>query len=287
MNIINAVAMHVTAMLKFGGYPTKSEYTSLVVEGGHIYDYIQIKNTELTTAEMLSYQKYVDPLWDGNTLALATFRNNFSAGNVDNIVNPLTNWIVQRKKSTESVYTTLAVVGADAVSFMDLTVESGYTYEYQIIAINETELSDPLFNTLNSSFFNHLLIDPTTGMAVVFDANLEFDGYTEEVAYETYDGYNRYPAHSIGKRRYKIGSAKALVHENMCVDNELVQTIDYLKTLDDFINNGNNKIMKDRKGNVLLVKTLDGMTQNPLNVGLSQQPYEISFNFVEVGEVDG
>lgn len=287
MSIINGFAMGVSALLKFMGYPSPSAYNNIKVYGSNTIDYIHIKNVEMTEAEMLATPYYIDPTWDGNTIFLALFQMNLNGGNITGLVNPITEWEVQRKKSTETAYKTIALLPSTSTSFLDLTTESGVVYNYQIFATNDTEISEPLSNNLNSEFYSHVLIDAVTNVAVVFDLNLEFDGYGQETAMQRYDGYDKYSTYSFGERRFKTGSARAIVSDNLTIDYELVQTIDYLKTVDEFLNNGNDKIMKDRKGNAIRVKTINGMTQTPLNISISQQPYVISFDFEECGEIDG
>lgn len=287
MNIINGIAMGVSALLGYMGFPVSSAYTNIKVYGQNIVDYVHIKNVEMTEAEMLATPLYIDPTWDGNTIFLALFQNNLNGGNITGLVNPILNWEVQRKKESETVYKTIAILPSTATGYIDLTVEPNVVYNYQIFATNDTEVSEPLANNLDSKFYNHIIIDTETGTAIVFDNNLEFSGYTQEVSYETYVGYNKFPAFSFGNRRYRTANASAYVGECIEVDNEFIQTVDYLNTIDNLINKTSDKIMKDRKGFVLRGKTVGGITETPMNVAIPDQPYIVSFNFVESGEVDG
>jgi len=286
LNIIGSILLGSTVLTYPNIPPSVAVYNNLKVYGGGIVDHIHVKSTPIILAEMQTLPLYTPPVWDGETVFLANFQNSLTGGTSTTLSNPLESWTINRRKTTESAFTQLASLPATAKDYFDITAEPNCTYIYQVLGVNATEISEPLENTLVSSFFNTLLIDPSTGLTFIFDINLDFSGYENETAHERYDGYNKFSTHTFGKRNFRTGDVKAIISEDMLVDG-IVQTTQYLKTFQDFVNNGNEKILKDRKGNVLKVVTTGGVQQEPLNVGIAQQPYSVSFHFEEVGEVNG
>lgn len=286
MPIINGLAL---GAVVFGGVnspPSSNTYTQIKVYGQAIIDHIKIQNIEKTVSDIQALQNYTIPIWDGNTIFLAKFENTLNAGNITNLTNPILNWVVKRRKSTETTFTTLATLPVGTKEYVDATTEPNVEYVYNIIATNDTEASEPLENTLSSYFYNSIIMDVDGTVAYVFDLNLDFDGYENVVAQQIYEGFNKYPAYSFGKRDYKTGTVTAILSSEYS-SSGITQTVDYIKSFNTFINNGNLKIFKDRKGNVLKVVTTGGVKQKPVNIGITEQPYEITFNFTEVGEVNG
>lgn len=286
MPVINGVALGISMLNAYAGYPVPSAYTSIKVYGGNIIDHVHIKNIELTTTDINNLQLYVSPTWDGNTILLANFANTLNAGNITGLVNPITTWILQRRKTTETTFTTLATLPSTATQYIDATAEPNVEYVYQVLATNATEISEPLVNTLNSSFFNCVLSSLDGTEAYIFDLNLDFSGLEENTSYQIYEGYDTYPSFSFGDRKYVTGDVSAILASDYSADG-ITQTVDYIKSFSTFINNKQEKIFKDRKGNVIKVVTTGGIKQSPLNIGIGQQPYIVSFNFTESGVVNG
>lgn len=283
MPVMNGMVLGVVVLAQAISSPVPVMYNSIKVFGQSIVDYIQIQNVEKLESDIPNLKLYDTPIWDGNTIMLANFENTLNAGNVTSLTNPILNWVVQRRKTTDTSFTTLATLDVSQKSYVDTTLEPNVEYIYQIIATNDTEQSEPLVNMLDSVFYNSVLSDLEGTIAYVFDFNLDFDGFENEVAYQRYDGFSKNSAYSFGKRDFRFGSATAILSSSF---SDVTQTIDFIKTFTQFINNGQPKIFKDRKGNVLKVVTTGGVKQKPLSIAIGEQPYEISFNFEEVGEVN-
>lgn len=309
--------MGISALLGYVGYPVSTSYTNIKVYGQNIVQYVHVKNVESTTDDIQNMQLYVTPSWGVNTLLLAKFENNLDGGNISGLTSPLLNWNIFRRKTNETSFTFLKSLPATATSYIDATAEPNVGYVYQAIASNDTELSTPIQNGLLSSFYNCVIASLDGSKAYIFDYNLEFDGYENETAYQRYDGYDKYSSYSFGKRDFKTGNVTAILADiysngvytggfnydsgflyNNGLDYadefianlqsyQISQFPDYIKEFNDFINNGEYKIFKDRKGNVLKVVTTQGVKQSPLNIAIGQQPYMISFHFEESGEVNG
>lgn len=266
--------------------PTPSAYTGLKVFGECIIDNIRVSNYTMTDAEIGLIDFNITPPWvAGKTIFLATFDySNLVGGNVIGLLSPILNWVVQRKKTTDITFTTLATLPVGSISYVDSTAEPNTSYTYQLLATNETEISEPLVNTIDSDFYNSIIMDVDGTDVYIFDANLDFSGFSNEVATQRYDGYNKYSAYAFGNRDFKTGDVSAIIHSG--ITGSITQTIDYVKAFNEFINNGKQKIFKDRKGNVLKVVTTGGVKQVPVDLAIGEQPYMVSFHFEEVAEVN-
>lgn len=287
MPIINGTTLGVSYFDGFSGYPSPRAYTGLKIFGGAIYfDHVHVKNRSTTLAELEAMKVYDVPPWTIDTILLANFRNTPNCGNVTGLASPVENWVVQRRDANSDKFITLDVLTSEKTSFIDTKVESDKSYVYQVLAINATEVSEPLVNTLESSFFNCVLMNLDGSVYYLFDMALDFSGYASEIATQRFDGYNQYSSYYFGERNFKTGDVTALM-SNTCTDNGIDQSIDFIKGFDSFINNKEPKIFKDRKGNAIKVVTNGGVKQAPLDIKIGQQPYLISFHFEEVGDLNG
>jgi len=261
------------------------ELNRFTIKGGDSYiDNVQLFSEPQSDEYIDSAQLGETLLWTPNTLALMTFDGNLSAGNITNITSPITNWQIYRRKNTESTLTLLDTIPVTQTTYVDITAQPNTSYLYTILAVNDTEISTPIEGSITTDFYGMFLINPNTLTAYLFDSNLEFGGMTVESSHERYDGYNEFSAHSFGNRNFRVGAVSAIVRENFCDNtNTITQTAEFVKLIQDEINNGEEKILKTRKGEVMKVITTNPST-SPLNVNITQQPYSISFEFQEVGE---
>ena len=91
-------------------FVTTSTYTGLKVFGDCIIDNIHMVNYTMTEDEINAIDSNQTPTWiGGKTIFLATFDSeNLDGGNVKGLVSPITEWVVLRKKVSDSKYTELA-----------------------------------------------------------------------------------------------------------------------------------------------------------------------------------
>lgn len=269
-------------------FPTPSTYSRVTIHGSSIADKVWVRNFELTEAQMMEGDPTETPIWDGTTLLLANFNNNIGGGSVESITDPITEFDVNRRQVDETTFTRLATVDETVSSYIDVTAEPNTTYIYEILAKNATEISEPILaDPFESNFYNWVLIDEETGTAYIFNLNLQSNAFNNEINYERYDGYDKFSPFTFGDRDFVTGSITAVVQTNSSIcDVQIDQPVSFLNELRAFINNKKEKILKSRKGHVLRVVTTD-YSSNPLNDGIGEQPYYVSFNFTEVGEVHG
>lgn len=272
----------------FLGYTsTVSVFNQIVLVGGDTYfDNITLLNYEMTDEEIANDTIGNIPTWTPQTLLLATFDGyDFSAGNIVGITDSILYYDFFRSEVGDTQLTKLATVDVSQGYYIDYTAKPNKDYIYTIIAKNDTELSNSIEAEITTDFYGDYLIRISDLKTYKFDLNLSHSAFTSEVAVKRYDGFNKYSAHSFGERDFITGSVSAIIQEG-CTDIDFTQTEEFIKEFREFINDGSEKIFKTRKGEVYKVKTMN-FASNVLNINIASQPYIISFNFEESGEVDG
>jgi len=89
---------------------------------------------------------------------------------------------------------------------------------------------------------------------------------------------------NIGIPKYKSGSPTALIGSLSSDGITYIDTIELRENLIDFLNNGEQKILKSPKGDVFLVNTY---TNNySIDNKTNEQEQTISFNWVQIGTTD-
>jgi hypothetical protein len=98
----------------------------------------------------------------------------------------------------------------------------------------------------------------------------------------TYEGFTQYPAKSQGALKYGNSTFIGLLGD-VVSSTYVNDTAEMQQLLQDFITNGNIKIMKDRKGNIRRVFT-ESLTLN-IDEKPNELPTAIAFTWTEVGSV--
>lgn len=263
--------------------PTPIAYSSITFFGNCIIDNIQIKNIILTNSEIDAINITQPTVWDSHTLLSAKFANNLNGGNVLNINNPISRWEVNRKEINDTALTKLNNVDVANTQYIDYTAPLGKTFIYNIFPSNDTEIGQALETPpITTDFYGWFLIDQDLGVAYKFDLNLSsgnIENNTDITEYETYTQYN---AFSFGNRDFIRGTIKCIAG-TIDMNDQLLQSVDYIENLKNFINNKSEKLLKSRKGNIWRVVTKNFQYQHLDDI--ADQLVEISFDFVESGSV--
>jgi hypothetical protein len=280
-NFLGNFILGITPLASYSS-PTPFAYNKLEVFGGNTrLDYVQILNRELTESEIMSINIDSEPIWDGSTIALATFEgDSLAIGNITGLTNPILGYFINRRTGNSGVYNRIGTSSAEGIYNDWKTGGNSQIYEYQIIAYNNTQQSNPIYTSVTTSYYGDYIIDESTGQGYIADWNIERNDFTNEVAFQRYDGFNKYSAYSVGKRNFLTTNVSAII--NLGCDG-LNQPTSFLEEFRSFINNGNKKIYKTRKGEVYNVVTY-GCNYSELNISIRENPYLLSFEIMEVGE---
>ena len=259
-------------------------YNIIKLDGESIVDKLRLVDYAMTTTELDALSIADVYTWDEHTLLYAEFTNNLNAGSIV-VASTIIGWNIIRYCCGSNIPQVIATnVDGSATSYTDYTaIKNTYCY-YKIYPLTNTAvLAEIQSNTVDVCYDYYAFLDPTTGDSFTFRANLN-DGMTTAVNSPTsiYEGFTQYPAKSQGTLNYASSTFSALLGDvvSSTYVNDTAAIFELLRT---FITNGNEKIMKDRKGNIRRVFT------DVLSGGIDEKPSElpttINFSWTEVGSV--
>jgi hypothetical protein len=259
-------------------------YNKVVLKGGQsIFDKLLLLDYAMTDAELDALTPTDFYTWNTDTLLYAEFTNNLQAGAL--MVNStIDSWEILRYETDSTYPVTLetALDGAET-SLTDYTPILGKTYYYKILPVTSGAVVSAIqSNTVTVDYDNWILIDSVTGDSFYFTIGLE-SGDRPQVTFVTeYNGFTETPAVFQAPANYMTGQIKCYLGY-MDTNDEYIDTPDYYNLLKAFIVNGNEKYLKDRKGNIWRVATKSLVGSFDDKIG--EQPTTISFSYTEVGAV--
>ena len=261
-------------------------YNKVEIFGDCKIDKVRCLNTELTDEEVDGLRFFDEYLWQSNVLMLAEFNNTLAAGNIQGITNPITNWEIYRKESSETVYSLLETVDLAVESYTDHRARAYRNYDYRVFAVNSTEISTPLdAPTVYTDWYHWSLTDEESGTVYLFDLDLA-SGQVSRVQDVTYydSSFSKYTPRTYGERDFVEGSISATGGSIDCAEaDSLDYSRTYIETLGAFINNGKNKILKSRYGETWIVAT-NNFTYKHMDV-IQRQLATINFTFRQVDDL--
>lgn len=222
--------------------------------------------------------------WTPQTLLMAEFEEDLSAGNISNLDTPVTQWQINRREVNGSTLKVLKSLDVGVSEFVDYSAQANKNYVYSIFATSADDQSEPLeAEEIETNFYGYYLVDEDEGLVYKFDLNVQSGTkqYQEDVT--IMENYTQYPSIAIGKRKYFTDTIQCVCGE-VSIYNELLQSVDYVNILRDFILNGKQKLWKSRKGEISRVFTRN-FQETILEDGIEQQPLIISFDIIQVGDV--
>lgn len=260
-------------------------YDTVTLYGPAYFDKVHIQNVEVNQYVVDAYTlDLYAPTWSGNTIFLANFEDTLNAGNVlTESGNSIIGWKVTRREQGGSLALTICTPDADETGCIDATVELGKTYIYDIYPYTSVEVGEVLeSDPVAVDYYGYFLIDPDTGTAYKFDLNAISGPMANDTSMTEYETFTDRNAYSFTDKDIMRCNITAIVGEDD--DGDLSQTITLLDALKAFVNNGEEKIFKTRKGQVFRGVTIN-YQQSQINDDLAEQLYTISFDFVETADV--
>lgn len=272
---------------KLENIPIRRVYSKIRIYGASTVNNLQILDKELTNTEIEDIDTSEDPAWTSDTLLLAKFNGNLVAGNIDSS-EAVEEWQVIRKESGSDTLTILDTIDVSEISFVDYTCQQDKNYIYDIFPLTATQICQVLETAeIETDFFGYFLIgEDSDGNTCVykFDLNVTSgsNDYQEDVT--IYETFTQYPSIAIGERKYLTTNISAICGTISTTTDLLLQPIEYLDQLRDFILDGKTKLWKSRKGSIHNVFTHNFKYQ-VLNDGIGSQPMVVSFDVIEVSDV--
>lgn len=247
--------------------PIPTIYSKISLFGGGTFDDLWGENYIRTQQQIAQLDLYAQPQYTPQTIILAHFNNNLQAGNIISLPAAIDGWIIQRRAEGDAKFTTIAMVDADVDTYQDRLVSSKQTYTYQLIPKTGTVLGSPLeSDPTTTDFRSVILLDPESNDGYSFCLNTVANAITVNDDVVQSDTKGKYQTTLKGNRRFKSGTVSTIARSD---SNGIEQDIQFLETLEDFIQNSNEKIIKFPKGFTYRVVTsnmsyskLDGVDSN-------------------------
>ena len=260
-------------------------YENFRISGNAKFGFVKIVNHGPTDVELDAINLTVPPVWGADTLLMATFDSeNTGGGNITGI-SSVEYWGIYRLEASKSNYVLLDVIDGSAQEYIDYTVENHKSYRYQVVPISGDKLASVLqTSTVNIDMNTWYLIDELTNETYKFSFNLETGEITNNANGAIIETGSQYPTYvKNGNKDYDTGQVSVLIGESLYGEfTQLQETIDNFKA---FINNGNVKILKSKKGKVWKVRT-DSFRMTPFETeGIHTLPYKLDFRWIETQEV--
>lgn len=256
-----------------------------------VFDYVQVLNTTATQSQIDAHNKitYI-PEWAGDTSFLNNFNNNINMNNIPSNLGEIEYFSVYKYSETDKILTHVGDFPLGQDGLLDYSIRNRTTYQYVIFAVTSDYMSNaitlpPVTTRWDCWSIANIIDTKTDGVYSIdtnsiwaFNTNLTSGGYTQNIDTYTYDNFTQFPKISKGEKNYYTGTLTAYLNN--------IQSMPYHDTVEmqdkfcEFINSPNLKLLKDRKGNCLIVQT----TGNSFTVqdNAREQMITVSFNFTQV-----
>lgn len=272
-------------------------------EDGAVYDTVnivhEISKIELTKAifdeiHILGTNNFIcstaKKIWQLETVLKATFQNNLEGGNI-NFDEQVISYIQLRKRKIEDFeYIVLDTFDFDIeieqYKTQDKYIQSDQEYEYSMVPLlADYTMGEEVTARFTAKLNKTWLFDKENNYYLLYD--LDYSNITQNSFNTIYTPMARkYPIVVYNADTfYKSGSISALlVADNSAMGVVSVKDERYLRNnIINFLGNKKPKIIKDIGGNYFIISIVGNPVLNPVN-SLNQQLYEITFDWVEVGD---
>jgi len=258
---------------------------SVQINGHNIFARLWITNEEHSNETITTNVANPQNIsWDFYTVLLANLYNDLNAGNV-NMSEFIEKWRIYRRKISETQNHLVCEVPAEVNNIRDYVVSNNNKYIYTVIPIASNYVGDSITsNEIATKFYNYSLTDIVTKEVWLFCLNTEGGNISINENISVITNNTQFPIFSRGKCKYKSGQINALlgnINSNGIYSNDTIIDKDNLES---FISNGNIKILKTKKGDLLLVET-SGFSYST-NDEMGALPQTISFTWTEVEKSD-
>ena len=272
--------------------------TGLTVHNNVKLDFFHLEESSSTSANIFNTAKYV-PVLNNYSRFLVTFDDGTTTSEGVADVALGYNFSIYREVKDTNQLVYVARLGDGSLSMTDYSVTNNKTYKYYIFKEDESAISEAVIsNDVSTCWWDWSLIDIipstsekglyyTTGDIWKFNLNISSAARTQTLNNTTYNNLTRFPKVSSGKLNYSTGSLTCLLGDVQRTTNSLAEYIEPSTMLDEwneFCADGNMKLLKDRKGNAMLVMVTG--TSSQTDDVTREQTNTITFSWVEVEDID-
>jgi len=276
--------------------PTESDFDFFEMCGSFDLDELNGLNTLLTETEI--FDLVTEQEFGTLTMFLGHFEDSLNLGNFQQGDLPITHWNILRREVGTTSFTLLATLPNTAVTnYLDIRAQSGQEYEYAGQSVSNGIKGQLLISEeVSMDFWGWSLTsldydaETSTGTQYIFDVEINSDSINLNRSRAEFDNFSKYKQISRGKQSFDSGGLTTF--PLTCNNDSIIEPNNaILNELKNFIENGEEKILKNGSGQQWLVDThtfnwkyRDLLTNN-FTANKNEQPYDVSFDWLEIGEV--
>jgi hypothetical protein len=269
----------------FTNVPTiLQNYNKLSFNGACELDGIHLLDYKMSVDEIKSQTE--EPEYDIGSIIVANFENTLEVGSLTLYVGDFpTKYIIRRKADNEVLNKKIAEVAVDVVNFIDYTPKNKTNYTYTVSPYYDdgdgTIIEGRGLEGVGMVSFSGWVLSDTSSTPVksyLFDIEIESDEFRVNRGFRIFENHTKFPVARFNNMQYRTGSLTT-----MPFNEQLEATDIQLQDIMEFIENGEEKILRSPSGDVMKVITSD-FSYNYYDK-IESQPYKISFNITEIGTV--
>lgn len=272
-------------------------WDSVELYGEQICRYVQILSGTASEAEINSRLTYTyNPEWTSTSLLMTDFsREDIDAGNIISLSETLSGWLLYRQESGSSTLDYIATLSPATPTCRDYVIGTNRTYKFVVFPSTANTIGQSLeSDNITIDFWNWSLttLIPvsatpntyTAGNTFLFDLDVETGEIPSETDVTIYKGFSQYSKISKSSTDYLKGNVSCMLGYIDNSDN-YIDTITLREQLRSEINNTKYKLLKNRKGDCLLVQTMNFRFKH--KDFIESQPLDIVFDWQEIGSIGG
>lgn len=269
----------------FLGSPITKAYSNIKISGEAIFGYLKVSNVVKTTTTMSLINNSIKPEFDGNTIALAHFNYITEGGNISGIT-AIDFWKIYRRESQESTFSLISEESGDMNYFLDYDIQNGKSYKYQLFPGSTLLVAPPIYTSFKSiEFEDFYLTNKSSGVTYRLRLERELGSMSTSTDFSIIDTQSKFPTIiNNGEKSYRSGTFKVIPGEISDDEISLEQSVSYINSLKDFINDKEEKIFKTIKGHTMIIKTYNFSEESFEFNSKSSDPMVVSWDWVEVNE---
>lgn len=259
-------------------------------------DFFHVEKAPSSNTDIFIDKKY-KPVLNNYSLFLASFDDaNAIAKGVSDVALGY-NFSVYRASNDTNQLMYVSHLEDGELTVEDFNVVNNTNYKYYIFKEDSNYVSEvAISNEVETCWWDWSIVDLIQNVDEdnyyyadlnnmwKFSLNLSSETISQNMNTTTYNNLTRYPKVSVGKSNYSSGALTCLLGEIQKTSNgniEYVEKSTRRNEWNEFCTNGHIKLLKDRKGNSMLVSITS--TSSNTNDILREQADTITFNWVEVG----
>ena len=266
--------------------PITSTYSNIKIYGNAIIDDVHLLNyimSETQISENVDF--YIEPEFDNDTLLLSRFNNNLNAGNISFLTEPVTGWKIGRRRESDLIFEEIeTVLNPILQSYEDITVNANDTYIYSLSPVTQNYIGSSVLTNEVDVIMNSWFLISLDGNSIY---NMCFN-FTSTVinineSFSQNETFGKFDVTGKSNRQFN-SSHISFIPSSVNGINEIIQSVDYIKELENFIQNNEMKYLKSPKGEIWKVITY-GFNKSLFSDSDYTQTYIVDFDWIEVAEI--